>query len=87
MAEELILELETLRVALVGSHAGTWLARFVRMSPDRRRKQLDQIAAWQPRLGCWDRLRWHPVGSHLVPGPALRQVERWLVSKGVPGDD
>jgi len=87
MAEQLIYELETLKICLQGSLNGCWLVRFVRMSRDKRRKTLDQIGAWQPRLGAWDRLRWHPVGSHLVPGPALRHCERWLVEQGVPGND
>lgn len=72
-------------VTSVGSHNGHWLVRFHKLSSDRRRTVIDQIAAYNPGSGGWDQKRWSPVGSAHVSGAALRQVEEWLARQGVPG--
>lgn len=82
--KQLIYELETTRVFCVGSYNQQWLVQFYKMSPDRRRKMLDQIAAYDPRSGGWDQKRWSPVGAPQVPGAVLRQVEEWLARQGMP---
>jgi hypothetical protein len=46
-------------------------------------KMLDQCAAWMPTLEAWDRGRWHPIGSRLVPPAVLAEVEDWLRGRPV----
>jgi hypothetical protein len=46
-------------------------------------KMLDQCAAWMPTLEAWDRTRWHPIGSRLVPPAVLADVEAWLRGRPV----
>jgi hypothetical protein len=41
-------------------------------------KQLDQCAAWMPTLEDWDRTRWHPIGTRLIPPAVLADVVAWL---------
>jgi hypothetical protein len=58
-----------------------WLVRFTRWG--KNGKMLDQCAAWQPTLQAWDQLRWHPIGSRLIPPAALADVEAWLRGRPV----
>ena len=66
----------TARRAAAGSSQERWIVRFFRRTSTVR--TLDQCAAWLPREGRWDQLRWRPSGSHLVPPVALSTVEAWL---------
>jgi hypothetical protein len=59
-----------------GSSQEQWIVRFVRRSATSQ--QLDQCAAWLPRQGQWDRFRWNPINTHLIPPAALASVESWL---------
>jgi hypothetical protein len=36
-----------------------------------------------PTLEAWDRTRWHPIGSRLVPPAVLAEVEDWLRGRPV----
>ena len=59
---------------------GLWVVRFRRRI--RQRVLLDQTCSWSPRVDAgWDRWLWHPVGSHLIPSPALAAVEEWLAGQ------
>ena len=46
-------------------------------------KILDRTAAWLPGLDCWERSRWRPTGSRLVPPAALAAAEAWLRGRAV----
>jgi hypothetical protein len=58
-----------------------WLVRFNRCS--KKRTELNQTAAWMPRLNAWDRTRWHPIGSRLIPSAVRADVEAWLRGRPV----
>jgi hypothetical protein len=60
---------------------GRWLVYFTRWG--KNGKMLDQCAAWMPTLEAWDRTRWHPIGSRLVPPAVLAEVEAWLRGRPV----
>jgi len=58
-----------------------WLVRFNRCS--KKRTELNQTAAWMPRLNAWDQTSWHPIGSRLIPPAVLADVEAWLRGRPV----
>jgi hypothetical protein len=59
---------------------GEWIVRFRRRID--QRVLLDQNCSWSPRReGGWCHYYWHPVGSHLIPPPALAAVEEWLTGQ------
>ena len=79
----------TARPACAGTPQAQWIVRFVRYSPNGRRKMLDQCATWNPRLPGpqrWDRWRWDPIGSHLITSAQLGIVEAWLEGRPVEGE-
>jgi len=59
-----------------------WLVSFQRWSKAGG-KMLDQCAAWMPTLQAWDRSRWHPIGSRLIPLEALLDAVVWLRGREV----
>jgi hypothetical protein len=71
------------RPAAVGTPQAQWLAQFTRWG--KSGKMLDQCAAWMPTLNAWDRGRWHPIGSRLIPSDVLATVETWLRGRPVGG--
>jgi hypothetical protein len=64
-----------------GTPQAQWLVQFTRWG--RSGKMLDQCAAWMPTLKAWDRGRWHPIGSGLIPLDLLAIVEAWLRGRPV----
>jgi hypothetical protein len=58
-----------------------WLVQFNRYS--KKRTELGRCAAWMPSLNAWDRTRWHPIGSRLIPADVLATVEAWLRGRPV----
>jgi hypothetical protein len=59
---------------------GEWIVRFRRRID--QRVLFDQNCSWSPRgEGGWSHYHWHPVGSHLIPPPALAAVEEWLAGQ------
>jgi hypothetical protein len=58
-----------------------WLVRFVRTN--RKRKLLDQCAAWLPD-GEWDGSCWLPFRSKHVSPDVLTKVQAWLQGRPVP---
>jgi hypothetical protein len=72
----------TARPTAAGTPQAQWLVQFTRWG--KNGKQLDQCAAWMPTLGAWDRgLRWHPIGSRLIPPEVLFDVVAWLRGRPV----
>jgi hypothetical protein len=71
----------TARPAAVGTPQAQWLVQFTRWG--KSGKMLDQCAAWMPTLNAWDRGRWHPIGSRLIPSGVLADVEGWLRGRPV----
>ena len=69
------------RPAAVSTPQAQWLVRFVCRSTSA--KKLDQTAAWMPALQAWDRGRWHPINSRLIPPAVLADVEAWLRGRPV----
>jgi hypothetical protein len=69
----------TARPAAVGTPQAQWLVQFTRRG--KRGKMLDQCAAWMPTLNPWDRGRWHPIGSRLIPPEqplAAQLIRHWV---------
>ena len=60
----------------LGPCRGQWLVQFTHWG--KNGKMLDQCAAWMPTLAAWDRTRWHPIGSRLIPPAVLADVVAWL---------
>jgi hypothetical protein len=58
-----------------------WLVQFNRCS--KKSTELRQCAAWMPRPDAWDKTRWHPIGSRLIPSAVLATVETWLRGRPV----
>jgi hypothetical protein len=71
----------TARLTAAGTPQAQWLVQFTRWG--KNGKMLDQCAAWMPTLEAWDRTRWHPIGSRLVPPAVLADVEAWLRGRPV----
>jgi hypothetical protein len=71
----------TARTSAANAPQARWLVQFTRWREYGR--MLDQCAAWMPRLNAWDRTRWHPIGSRLVPPDVLADVEAWLRGRPV----
>jgi hypothetical protein len=71
----------TVRPTAAGTPQAQWLVQFTRWG--KHGKQLDQCAAWMPTLQAWDRSRWHPIGSRLIPPAVLADVEAWLRGREV----
>jgi len=72
----------TARPAAAGTPQAQWLVQFTRWGKAGG-KMLDQCAAWMPTLQAWDRSRWHPIGSRLIPHEALFDVVVWLRGREV----
>jgi hypothetical protein len=64
-----------------GQDPRLWVVRFRRRIG--KRVLLDQTCSWSPLGFAADRDRWLwcPVGSHLIPSPALAAVEEWLAGQ------
>jgi len=67
----------------VGTCWPHWLVQFTRWGSSG--KILDQWAAWMPAHDHWDRYRWHPRLSRLIPPAELAYVEAWLRGRPVGG--
>jgi len=71
----------TARPTAAGTPQAQWLVQFTRWGMNG--KMLDQCAAWMPTLETWDRGRWHPIGSRLIPPAVLADVVAWLRGRPV----